>query len=46
VFTGGSLRHGRPVPEKTMATMNDIQTCLIMAIPTVVVVLAAMVSMF
>jgi hypothetical protein len=29
-----------------MATMQDIQTCVIMAIPTVVVVLAAMISIF
>jgi hypothetical protein len=30
----------------TMATMQDIQTCVIMAIPTVVVALAAMISIF
>jgi hypothetical protein len=29
-----------------MATMQDIQTCVIMAIPTVVVALAAMISIF
>jgi hypothetical protein len=40
------LSHRHPNKEKTMNAIQDIQTLLIMTAPTVVVVVAALISIF